>query len=748
VQVVASYKLDITMFARWFENAFGQVTAPDPAYDREALVEDREEAVWQIMAPPPQDASMMNGAGNVVPPNVAAAVAAAASVVPAVVFQPPTSPASSTPVAVRGTANSPSVPAAATILQSPRIIPNSARYMTPTQQAQLQSQYGSSDAELILQCTVQMGNMLTSPTHAQDQFKVLWPYFFATSPLTEKQQASLRTLLSKKKYAHLTTYARVRTTDMGVRCPDGYTPLMVAALANNVPAAQILQETILTWESGGSESSGASPFFAELLNDRNLANETALHVAAKYGSVAMTDFLLEQARLNGLDLLLLEQVRDHCGLTPLGTALTSTKQNARAQVQQAERQLFSPDNPNLRHGTAASGGTAEEVPMPDELQLAYGVAEWPGKRILMEDAIGVDMWQQSFVVKGEASTDESSPPALVDESAAAPPTVVAPVALFSVCDGHGDERQCAQFVASQMPLALRQAVEHYKTKAASAVPPYHYDTEEWGDIFDVACAKVDEDLSKKRGYQGGTTGLFCLVTPVQLVVANVGDCRCIFIRHAEAAAATTASADTAAAHAEEIPSDTLPKFPTYCVQALSIDHKPNAPEEKSRIEHAGMTVIKVPTGDQSVVYRIQRRPDSNESMAVSRSFGDFEYKGNERLEEYAQAVVSVPDFVVHERHDERDAYIILGCDGIWDVMTNVQVAEFVLQEMDALQQESSLSPSGLVSQVADKLLRHCIYDLNTRDNVSVVIVALGSYAQRICSAAATSVSTPKKALKY
>jgi Protein phosphatase 2C len=127
------------------------------------------------------------------------------------------------------------------------------------------------------------------------------------------------------------------------------------------------------------------------------------------------------------------------------------------------------------------------------------------------------------------------------------------------------------------------------------------------------------------------------------------------------------------------------------------------PREKSRIEHAGMTAIKVPLNDpDSVVFRIQQRPDSTDSMAVSRSFGDVEYKENKRLEEYEQAVVSVPDFVMHDRNDEHrynrcrekcGLYVgtcfeclellqrRLRRGGIWDVVSNVQVAEFVLQEM-------------------------------------------------------------------
>jgi hypothetical protein len=60
------------------------------------------------------------------------------------------------------------------------------------------------------------------------------------------------------------------------------------------------------------------------------------------------------------------------------------------------------------------------------LRTQYGVDEWPGKRILTEDAIGGDTWQQSFGALAKAAITDESPPALVDESA----VVVVPVALF------------------------------------------------------------------------------------------------------------------------------------------------------------------------------------------------------------------------------------------------------------------------------------------------------------------------------
>ena len=56
----------------------------------------------------------------------------------------------------------------------------------------------------------------------------------------------------------------------------------------------------------------------------------------------------------------------------------------------------------------------------------------------------------------------------------------------------------------------------------------------------------------------------------------------------------------------------------------------------------------------------------NGDLAVSRSFGDFDYKTNRDLPSIAQQVSCEPDVRMIPRND-NDNYLIFACDGIWDV---------------------------------------------------------------------------------
>ncbi len=101
---------------------------------------------------------------------------------------------------------------------------------------------------------------------------------------------------------------------------------------------------------------------------------------------------------------------------------------------------------------------------------------------------------------------------------------------------------------------------------------------------------------------------------------------------------------------------------------LSVDHKPYTPSEQARIEAAGGTVsMKRVNGD----------------LAVSRALGDFVYKHSRELPAERQQVSPEPEFIVKERSAE-DQFLILACDGIWDVMSNEDVARNVLSVSGAV----------------------------------------------------------------
>ena len=66
----------------------------------------------------------------------------------------------------------------------------------------------------------------------------------------------------------------------------------------------------------------------------------------------------------------------------------------------------------------------------------------------------------------------------------------------------------------------------------------------------------------------------------------------------------------------------------------------------------------------------------NGNLALSRALGDFVFKKNEAKKAEEQIVTAYPDVDIKDLTNDHE-FIILACDGIWDVMTNEQVLEFV-----------------------------------------------------------------------
>lgn len=132
---------------------------------------------------------------------------------------------------------------------------------------------------------------------------------------------------------------------------------------------------------------------------------------------------------------------------------------------------------------------------------------------------------------------------------------------------------------------------------------------------------------------------------------------------------------------------------------MSHDHKPYLPGETARIEAAGGTVA-------------MRRV--NGDLAVSRALGDFTYKQSKNLRPEAQQVSAEPEFIVQERQKDSDEYLVLACDGIWDVMTNQDVATFACEKT-----REGIDNLGILAEnlIDEGLIR------NSRDNMSAIIVA-------------------------
>jgi len=167
--------------------------------------------------------------------------------------------------------------------------------------------------------------------------------------------------------------------------------------------------------------------------------------------------------------------------------------------------------------------------------------------------------------------------------------------------------------------------------------------------------------------KSGSTAICALVSPTHVFIANCGDSRAVLSRNGKVAFSTE-------------------------------DHKPINPAEKDRIQKAGGSVM------------IQR---VNGSLAVSRALGDYEYKQVEGKGPCEQLVSPEPEITVHAR-DPNDEFLVLACDGIWDVMSNDDLCDYIRHQLTITHDLRSICSS---------IIDTCLHK-GSKDNMSVVLVKM------------------------
>ena len=216
--------------------------------------------------------------------------------------------------------------------------------------------------------------------------------------------------------------------------------------------------------------------------------------------------------------------------------------------------------------------------------------------------------------------------------------------FFAVFDGHAGPKVSKHCSEDLLPHILKDLKDDEDEEIARKIK--------------VGFLKMDDKL--KVEYQdkrpsGGTTAITCLVTPDKFIWANCGDSRGLVCRAGK-------------------------------LEYATIDHKPMNEMERLRIERAGGTVM------------MQR---VNGSLAVSRALGDFDYKRSTDLPQSEQLVSPEPDVHIMKR-SEQDQFLLLACDGVYDVMTNDEIISYVLHHLEL---ETTLSKicSDLIDTCLNKV---------------------------------------------
>ncbi|KAG6655988.1 probable protein phosphatase 2C 8 [Carya illinoinensis] len=238
--------------------------------------------------------------------------------------------------------------------------------------------------------------------------------------------------------------------------------------------------------------------------------------------------------------------------------------------------------------------------------------------------------------------------------------------FFGVYDGHGGPQVATACEERLHGVLVEESDDHVQGHEDEGM-------DYWQRVMEACFAKMDEEVRDNGlGRTVGSTAVVAVVGEEVVVVANCGDCRAVMCSGGVAL-------------------------------ALSTDHKPGRPDELNRIESAGGRVVN--WNGQRVLG----------VLATSRSIGDH------YLRPY---VISKPEVTITKRMD-KDEFLILASDGLWDVIPNELACRIVKRCLDGKMRsymqevENESRPAEAAALLAELALAR-----GSKDNISVIVVEL------------------------
>lgn len=220
--------------------------------------------------------------------------------------------------------------------------------------------------------------------------------------------------------------------------------------------------------------------------------------------------------------------------------------------------------------------------------------------------------------------------------------------LFGIYDGHGG-KNVSKYLEKIIPKIYLN-----KNNVVPFTKEFHI------KIFNELQKKI---LQNEAGYYCGSTCIICIFYKkndnLYMNVLNLGDCRLVIL------------------------------YKDDKINVLTTDHKPDEIKEKHRIEKMGGKIIK----DDEGTYRVG-------DLAVSRAFGDGDNM---------PYISNIPD-IYYKKITENTKYVVMACDGLWDVINNDELHLLLKKYKDNNSQNLAIS---LVNEALKR--KSC-------DNISVIVI--------------------------
>ena len=214
--------------------------------------------------------------------------------------------------------------------------------------------------------------------------------------------------------------------------------------------------------------------------------------------------------------------------------------------------------------------------------------------------------------------------------------------IFSVMDGHGvNGHLVSRFATKYFTSFFKNNKKMNNSNNNEDAVCYRLKKNEY-DILKRLFRHVERDISKNSDIDANFSGTTCVMVfqvGEKLICANVGDSRAIMVKE----------------------NGIIP---------LSIDQKPDDPEESKRIIQNGGEISQFEEdGEKSGPFRVWKKGEVYPGIAMSRSIGD--------LIASTLGVIPEPKFI-EEKVEKDTKFLVIASDGVWEFLDNEAVRDIVM----------------------------------------------------------------------
>ena len=210
---------------------------------------------------------------------------------------------------------------------------------------------------------------------------------------------------------------------------------------------------------------------------------------------------------------------------------------------------------------------------------------------------------------------------------------------MGVCDGHGlYGHEVSGYIRENLPMDLNHMIKAKKLNLLN---------DDLSEVIKQTFITENNSLLRNRMIDSNLSGSTCvsvIYTPKKLIIANIGDSRCVLGK--------------------------LNKNNKWEYENLSRDHKPSLPEEAERIKKKGGRIRPMKDDDGTFVgpLRVYMKDKDMPGLAMTRSFGDYFAS--------TAGTISIPEIGEH-LFNEEDKFLILASDGLFEFIDSSEVVKIV-----------------------------------------------------------------------